>query len=279
MAPRPAWRGYLKLSLVTCAVQLASATTSAEKISFRMLNRKTGHRLKRQYVDATTGKPVADKDEVKGYEIDKDEFLLIEEDEIDAVQIESSHTLDLTTFVARDEIDEIYLDTPYYLTPADEVSQEAFAVIREALAKKKMAGLARIVLYRREKPAVIEPFGKGMMLTTLRYGGTVRDAEDAFDGLDTKKVDKQMLALATKVIDVNTGAFEPEKLEDDYEKSLIALIRQRKKGGAKLAPRPAADKPKADNVVNLFDALKKSLASDGADKGKQTKKPAARKGK
>ena len=187
MAPRPAWKGYLKLSLVTCAVELSNATTQSEKVSFRVLNRTTGNTVKRQYVDSATGKPVDDKNEVKGYEVDKDEFLLVEEDEIEAVQIESSHTLSLDSFVQKSAIQQIYLDTPYYLAPADEVSEEAFAVIREALANKKMAGLARIVLYQRERPVVIEPLGKGMLLTTLRYDNTVRQPDTVFGDIKTRE--------------------------------------------------------------------------------------------
>ena len=173
MATRPAWKGYLKLSLVTCGVELSNATTQSEKVSFRILNKATGNTVSRQYVDSVTGKLVEDKNEIKGYEIEDKQFLLFDEDEIDAVRIESSHTLTLESFVQKSEIAQIYLDTPYYLTPADKVSTEAFAVIRDALADKKMAGLARIVLYRKERPVVIEAMGKGMLLTTLRYDRTV----------------------------------------------------------------------------------------------------------
>ncbi|TKB25707.1 MAG: Ku protein, partial [Mesorhizobium sp.] len=161
MAPRPAWRGYLKLSLVTCAVELTNVVTQAEKVSFRVLNRKTGNTVRRVYVDSASGKPLDEGDEIKGYEIGDGDFVQIEEEEIEAVQIESSHTMSLDGFIEKSSIQQIYLDTPYYVTPADEVSEEAFAVIREAMAAKKTAGLARIVLYRRERPVVIEPLGKG----------------------------------------------------------------------------------------------------------------------
>ncbi|MBD0413223.1 non-homologous end joining protein Ku [Oryzicola mucosus] len=276
MASRPAWKGYLKLSLVTCAVELSNATTGSEKVSFRIINRATGNTVKRRYVDGTTGKPVAEKDEVKGYETGKDEFLLIEEDEIDAVQIESSHTLSLDSFVARSEIDPIYLDTPYYLAPADKVSEEAFAVIREALAQKKMAGLARIVLFRRERPVIIEPFDKGMLLTTLRYGSTVRQSDDVMDDVAQAKVDKEMLDLGTKLIDKRRGKFDPKTFEDPYEQALLDLIKS-KKAGRKPPVVKAASKP--SNVVNLFDALKKSLAEDkpAADEKPAPKKSPAKK--
>jgi DNA end-binding protein Ku len=272
MAPRPAWKGYLKLSLVTCAVELTNATTHAEKVSFRVVNRATGNTVKRQYVDAVTGKPVEDKDEVKGYELGDDEFLLIEEDEIDKVQIESSHTMNLDGFVKKAEIEQVYLDTPYYLAPADKVSEEAFAVIRDALASRKMAGLARMVLYRRERPVLIEPLGKGMLLTTLRYDNTVRKADEVFGEMKSPKTDQEMIELATHIIDKKTTTFDPSKFEDRYEAALLELI-DAKKAGRKP---PTGKKPsKPSNVVNLFDALKKSLAEDG---GTSEEKPSAGKG-
>lgn len=278
MAPRPAWKGYLKLSLVTCAVELTNATTQAEKVSFRMINRSTGNTVKRQYIDAVTGKPVEDKDEVKGYEVGGDEFLLVEEAEIEKVQIESSHTLSLDGFVAKSDIEQIYLDTPYYLAPADKVSEEAFAVIREALASKKMAGLARIVLYRRERPVVIEPLGKGMLLTTLRYDNTVRKPDTVFGEIRDVKIDEEMIDLATHIIDKKKAHFDPSKFEDRYETALLELIEAKKSG--RRVPKAAAS-PKPSNVVNLFDALKKSLADDGGDapekpKAAKAKAPAAK---
>jgi DNA end-binding protein Ku len=276
MASRPAWKGYLKLSLVTCAVELFNATTQTEKVSFRILNRATGHTVRRIYVDDTTGKPVDDKNEVKGYEIGKDEYLLVEEDEIEAVQIESSHTLNVEGFVQKSEIEQIYLDTPYYLAPADEVAQEAFAVIRKALAERKMAGLARIVLYRRERPVVVEALGKGMLLTTLRYDNTVRRPETVFDEVKDPKLDEEMIELAAHVIDKKKSKFDPSKFEDRYENALLDLIKAKQKGKK---PPVAAPEPKPSNVVELFDALKKSLASEGGKapaKGAKAKRSAAK---
>lgn len=267
MAPRPAWKGYLKLSLVTCAVELSNAVSESEKISFRVINRKTGNTVRRQYVDADNGKPVDEKDEVKGYETGGDKFVLIEEDEIEAVQIESSHTLNLERFVEKADIDKIYLDTPYYLTPADEVSEEAFAVIRQALADKKMAGLARIVLWRRERPVVIEPFEKGMLLTTLRYDKTVRQPDEVFDDIGEPKLDKKMIDLATRLVDKKDAKFDPSKFEDKYEAALMELVRSKKAGRKAPKPKKTAGEAKPSNVVNLFDALKKSLGSEGDDGG------------
>ena len=263
MAPRPAWKGYLKLSLVTCAVELTNVVTHAEKVSFRILNRKTGNLVKRIYVDAETGKPVEDDDQVKGYEVDSGEYIQIEEDEFEAVQIESSNMMSLDGFVDKASIQQIYLDTPYYLTPADKVSEDAFAVIRDAMADKKKAGLARIVLYRRERPVLVEPLGKGMVLTTLRYDNTVRQPEMVFDGIDKVKTDKEMIELAETIIDKKAGKFDPSEFDDKYEEALLELIRAKKTG--KRAPKPKkAEKP--SNVVNLFDALKKSLAADNDEK-------------
>ena len=286
MAPRPAWKGYLKLSLVTCAVELSGATTQSEKVSFRTLNRQTGNAVRRQYMDSASGKPVDEKSEVRGYEVEKDEFLIIEDEEIEAVQIESSHTLSLDSFVEKADVDPVYIEKPYYLTPADKVSEEAFAVIRQALEDKKMAGLARIVLYQRERPCLIEPFGKGMLLTTLRYGDTVRQAEEAYDGIDKAKPDQDLLELAIRTIERKKGKFDPATFEDRYEKAVLDLIKSRKKSGKKVAVRETEEKP--SNVINLFDALKKSLAAGerkGADKEEskdeprkaQAKKPAQRK--
>lgn len=283
MAPRPAWKGYLKLSLVTCAVELSGATTQSEKVSFRTLNRQTGNAVRRQYMDSASGKPVNEKSEVRGYEVEKDEFLIIEDEDIEAVQIESSHTLNLDSFVEKADVDPVYIEKPYYLTPADKVSEEAFAVIRQALEDKKMAGLARIVLYQRERPCLVEPFGKGMLLTTLRYGDTVRRAEEAYDGIDKVKPDQDLLELATKVIERKKGKFDPSTFEDRYEKAVLDLIKSRKKSGKKVAVRETEEKP--SNVINLFDALKKSLAAgegkggkDNDKDGEPAKKPAAKKG-
>lgn len=273
MAPRPAWKGYLKLSLVTCAIELTNVVTHAEKVSFRILNRKTGNTVKRIYVDAGTGKPLEEGDEIKGYEVSDGDFVHIEEDEIEAVQIESSHTMSLDGFVEKSSIEQIYLDTPYYVSPADKVSEEAFAVIRDAMAARKMAGLARIVLYQRERPVVIEPLGKGMLLTTLRYDDTVRRPATVFEDIATAKTDKEMIDLAQHIIDGKKTKFDPSKFDDRYEEALLELIRAKKAG--KKAPKAKAA-PTPSNVVNLFDALKKSLNAEGKAGKSSPKTPARR---
>ncbi|MEZ2331443.1 Ku protein [Mesorhizobium sp. RCC_202] len=277
MAPRPAWKGYLKLSLVTCAIELTNVVTHTEKVSFRILNRKTGNTVKRIYVDAETGKPLEEGEEVKGYEVSDGDFVHIEEDEIEAVQIESSHTMSLDGFVEKSSIEQIYLDTPYYVSPADKVSEEAFAVIRDAMSKKKMAGLARIVLYSRERPVVIEPLGKGMVLTTLRYDNTVRQPGTVFGEIKAAKTDDEMIDLAEHIIDKKKAKFDPSKFDDRYEDALLELIRAKKAG--RKAPKAKAP-PKPSNVVNLFDALKKSLNADGSGRAdKSSAKPPAKRAK
>lgn len=273
MAPRPSWKGYLKLSLVACAVELTGATSQSEKVSFRVINRKTGNTVRRQYIDSVTGKPVADEDEVKGYEVGDEEYLLVEEDEIESVQIESSHTLSIESFVDRADIPQIYFDTPYYVTPADEVSEEAFGVIREAMARQKKAGIARIVLYRRERPVMIEPFENGLLLTTLRYDKTVRKPEEVFEGLGKRKSDPELIDLATHIIEKKQAEFDPSAFEDRYEDALLALI-QAKQKGRKPPVVQSAERPA--NVVNLFEALKKSLAGEDEEAARSKPKAGAK---
>jgi DNA end-binding protein Ku len=269
MAPRPSWKGYLKLSLVTCAVELTNATTETEKVSFHVLNRKTGNRVRRIYVDAETGKPVEDDEQVKGYETSKGNYLLVEEDEIEEVEIESTHTMTLDGFVKREEIEQVYLDTPYYMAPADKVSEEAFAAIRDALSKSKMGGLARIVLYRRERPVLIEPLGKGMLATTLRYDKTVRKADEVLGDIRNLKIDPEIVDLAEHIIAKKKAKFDPSKFEDRYEDALLDLIKAKKTG--RKPPVVKAEPP--SNVINLFDALKKSLKQEGIG---EKSKPAQR---
>ena len=275
MAPRPVWKGYLKLSLVTCAIELSNSTTYSEKVSFHVLNRKTGNRVKRIYVDSDTDEPVDSDEQVKGYEIEGGEYVLMEENDFDAVQIESSNTVALESFVDKSSIEQIYLDIPYYVAPGDKVSEEAFAVIRDAMRAKKMAAIARIVLYRRERPVVIEPLDNGMLLTTLRYESTVRRPDTVFDEIRKVKTDNDMLDLAEHIIEKKKGKFEPSAFEDKYENALLEVIKAKKTGKKIAAPKKST---KPSNVVNLFDALKKSLAEEGSGKD-DAPKPKSRKKK
>lgn len=266
MAPRPSWKGYLKLSLVSCAVALYPATTTSERVSFRTLNRATGNRVRRQFVDESTGEPVETEDQVKGYEVAKNEFLQVEDDEIKSVQLESNHTIDIERFVPRSEIDELYYDTPYYLAPTDRVGEEAFAVIREAMKAEKMVGIARVVLFRRERMLMLEPRGKGLVGVSLHYANEVNQSSGYFDEIPDIDIPKEMGELAKHIIKKMSGKFKPEEFEDRYENALIELIRSKQKG-TPIKPKPTH---REANVINLMDALRRSVDADS--KGGASKK-------
>ena len=259
MAPRSNWKGYLKLSLVSCPVQLFPATTTKDRVAFHLLNRETGNRLRRKLVDPETDEAVESDEQVKGYEVAKDEYIVMDEGEIDSVAIESTHTIDIETFVPRSEIDANYLDTPYYLAPNGKMGEEAFAVIREAMREKDVVGIGRVVLYRRERPILLEPRGKGLAATTLRYAYEVRDDADYFEDIDETEVPEEMLDLATHIIGRKLAHFDPKRFEDRYQNALLELIK------AKQHNRPVKTStaaPKTGNVVSLMDALRKSIAAD-----------------
>ncbi len=266
MAPRANWKGYLKLSLVSCKVALYPATTTRERVRFNIINRETGHRVHNQIVDAETGDPVEDEDRVKGYKLDRGRYVLLEEDELDKVALESTHTIDIEAFVPRTEIDPIYFDRSYFIAPDDKVSAEAFAVIREAMEKKGLAGLARVVLYRREHVLMIEPRGKGLVATTLHFHNEVRDADTYFDDIPTVKTKRDMLDLAAHILESKKTHFDPSAFEDRYEKALVAVIKAKKAGKE---PPKAAEAPR-DNVINLMDALKRSVQTErrGSSRGR-----------
>jgi DNA end-binding protein Ku len=257
MAPRPQWKGYLKLSLVSCAVALYPATSSSQRTSFNTLNRETGHRVRRQYIDAETGEPVPPEAQARGYEIAKDTYVLIEDDELDEVALESTHTIDIERFVDRASVDERYLDKPHYLAPNDAVAQQAFAVIRDAMRGRGMVGLARVVLSRREHLAMIEPFEAGMLVTTLHYAYEVREAQPYFEDIAAVETPREMLDLAGHIIETKTGTFDPSTFEDRYEKALVELIRSKQAGEPIKARAPS----RPGNVVDLMEALRKSLAA------------------
>jgi DNA end-binding protein Ku len=263
MAPRPNWKGYLKLSLVSCPVALFPATTTSERVSFRTLNRATGNRLRRQMVDEATGDVVEAEDQIKGYEVAKGEFIQIEDDELKSVQLESNHTIDIERFVRRSEVDELYLDTPYYLTPTDRVGEEAFAVIRDAMRAEKMVGLARVVLFRRERILMLEPRDKGIAATSLHYANEVHQPASYFDEIPDMELPAQMLELASHIIGKMTGKFEPSAFEDRYENALIELIRSKQQG----MPVKAQPVQRQTNVINLMDALRRSVEGTGDRSG------------
>jgi len=256
MAVRAYWKGSLKLSLVSCPVLLYPASTSADKTRFHMINRETGNRLKQQMVDAETGDVVDNDQKGRGYELKKGEYVEIEKDELDAVQIESNHTIDIDSFVPKDEIDKRYLNHPYYIAPDGKAGVDAFAVIRDAMKDQDRVALARIVLTNREHIIAIEPLGKGLLGTTLRYPYELRDADEYFDDIKNPKISKDMVELASHILDTKAAHFDPSKFKDEYENALKALVR-RKASGKPLKSASRAEKP--DNVVSLMDALKQSL--------------------
>jgi DNA end-binding protein Ku len=258
MAPRPNWKGFLKLSLVSCAVALYPATTTNQRVRFNIINRKTGNRIRNEVVDTETGKPVDQEDRVKGYQFEKGQYVLVEEDELDNVALESTHTIDIEEFVPMSDVDRIYLDESYYLVPQDEVAQEAFAVIREAMRKEELAGLARVVIYRREHLLLLRPRGKGLLATALRYKNEVRDEKDYFDDIENIKVPPDMLKLAIHILDTKKGHFNPDKFEDRYENALQDLIKAKRAGKAP----PVVSEPRPSNVINLMDALRRSAQGD-----------------
>jgi DNA end-binding protein Ku len=259
VAPRAYWKGYLKLSLVSCPIALFPATSEREKISFHQLNKKTGNRIKYRKVDADTGDEVDPQDIIKGYEVSKGDYLELAPEELEAVALDSTRTIDIDEFVPRSEIDELYMRDPYYLIPDGDVGQEAFAVIREAIKKEGMVALGRVVFTSREHVIMLEARGKGLMGVTLRYPYEVRKEEDYFGDLPDQKVSKDMLDLAKHIVDTKAGHFEPDKFEDHYEQALKELLKKKQEG--KPIERPKKHKP--SNVVNLMDALRKSVEAEG----------------
>jgi DNA end-binding protein Ku len=266
MAPRAYWKGYLKLSLVSCPIALYPAASSSERVSFNRINRKTGNRLKQQLVDGETGEPVEREDVGRGYEIGKGQYLLIEDEEIDKIKIESSHTIDIKSFVPRDQIDNRYLDSPYYIAPTDQVGQEAFTVIRDTIRSKGMVALARVVLARREHVIMLEAFDKGLLGTSLRYPYEVRDVAGYFEDVQDLKLPAEMKQLAAHIVDNMSGNFDPSTFEDHYENALVEMLRAKQAGRA---VQPAKEAAAPQRVINLMDALRASIGAE------TKKKPAA----
>jgi DNA end-binding protein Ku len=258
VAPRAYWKGYLKLSLVSCPIALFPATSEREKISFHQLNKKTGNRIKYRKVDADSGDEVGADDIVKGYEVGKGEYLELDPEELEAVAIESKRVIDIDEFVPKKEIDELYLNNPYYIVPDGEVGQQAFAVIREAINKEGMVAIGKVVFTSREHVIALEPRGKGMLGITLRYPYEVRKEEEYFDDVPDEKVPKDMLELATHIVETKKGHFDPDKFEDRYEDALKNLLKQKQSG--KPIERPERREPA--KVINLMDALRRSVESE-----------------
>src|SRR6516165_140952 len=276
MAPRANWKGYLRLSLVSCPIALYPASSLSEKVSFNRINRKTGNRLKQQNVDSETGEVVPREDTVRGYEVAKGQYMIVDDEEIEAVQIESTRTIDIDQFVPKREIDERYIDSPYYLAPDGKVGQDAFAVIRDTIAKLNMVALGRVVLTRREHVIALEPKGRGLMGLTLRYPYEVRDEASYFEDIPELKLPKEMLDLATHIVNTKSGHFDPSQFQDRYENALIDLLKK-KEAGEKIEPAREAAAPR---VVNLMDALRASIDAEkkkAPEPSIQARRPAKKK--
>ena len=271
-APRAYWKGTLKLSLVSCPVALYPASTSVEKTRFHMINRETGNRLKQQMVDAETGDVVESDQKGRGYELKKGKYVEIEKEELEAVQIESNHTIDIDSFVPRDEIDKRYLNHPYYIVPDGKAAMDAFAVIRDAMKDEDRVALARIVLTNREHIIAIEPLGKGLLGTTLRYPYELRDEDEYFDDIKTRRSPRTWSNWRATSCRPRRRISIPSKFKDEYENALKALVR-RKASGKPIKVAEREEKP--DNVVNLMDALKASLKGKSGGK-RRAQAPAPR---
>jgi DNA end-binding protein Ku len=270
VAPRAYWKGYLKLSLVSCPIALSPATSSSERISFRQINKQTGNRLRQQLVDEVTREPVDAADKGKGYEVDKGVYIEVDDDELEAIEVESKHTIEIDRFVPAAQIDKRFYDSPYYVVPTDTVGQEAFAVIRDAMRGKGMVALGRIVLAKRERVIALEPYGKGLLGTTLRYGYEVRKPEEYFDGIQDIKVPNEMLKLAEHILDTKKGDFDPAEFEDHYETALVELLRKKQAGFKPPKQKEQAAAPR--NVINLMDALRRSVEAERGAAPAQGKK-------
>ena len=273
MAPRANWKGFLRLSLVTCPIALFPATSESEKISFNQINKRTGHRIRYLKVDAETGDEVPNEDIIKGYKVDTDSYLEVTKDELENIALESTRTIEIDEFVPRTEIDDLYLVRPYYIVPDGKVGHDAYAVIRETIRSMEKVAIARVVLTNREHVVALEARDKGLMGMLLRYPYEVRDASEYFDDIQDVKITKDMLELARHIVEQKSGHFEPGKFEDHYEAALSDLLSKKQKG----IPLAAARKQAPSNVVNLMDALRASLGQESKaprSSGKRAKAPA-----
>jgi DNA end-binding protein Ku len=272
MAPRANWKGFLRLSLVTCPVALFPATSESEKISFNQINRKTGHRIKYLKVDADTGEEVSNDDIIKGYKVDTDRYLEVTKDELENIALESTRTIEIDEFVPREEIDDLYLVRPYYIVPDGKVGHDAYAVIRETIRSLDKVALARVVLTSREHVIALEARDKGLMGMLLRYPYEVRDASEYFDDIQDVKITKDMLDLAKHIVEQKSGHFDPEKFEDHYESALQDLL-QKKQSGQPIEKRASQT---GGNVIDIMDALRASLKDSKSSAEKPSKTPTKR---
>jgi DNA end-binding protein Ku len=274
MAVRPYWKGFLKLSLVTCPITLTPATTEGEKVKFHTLNRKTGDRIYTRYVDAVSGKTVEKDDQVKAYEKGEDDYVILEEDELDSVQLDSAKTIDIGEFASADTIEWTYFDTPYFVVPDAEVSEEAFIVIRQAMANKGVVGISRLVIGGRERAVMLQPWDQGIILWTLRFGDEVREEDEYWEQIDDKKVDTKMLSMVEKLIADRTTKWSETMVADPVQEKLLEIIKSKKTRKAKprTAPEPDDDVDRPSNVIDLMAALKKSLEEKPVSSAKKTRR-------
>ncbi len=269
MAPRAIWKGSIKIAEVVCPVAMYTAASTSERISLHMVNRKTGHRLRRLYVDTKTDKPVEREDQVKGYETSEGKYVVLEPEEIAAAVPESDKTLNVDGFIACNRIEPTYFDKPYYLLPSNDVAEETFILVREALRKRKAAAIAHAVLFRRLRPVLIRAHGNGMIATTLNFDYEVRSAKDAFEGIAKRKIDPEMLELAQHILKTKAGKFAPETFDDRYEEALADLVKA-KIEGRKVVP---LRRPEPTKKNDLLEALRESAGvSKGKSKAAKTRK-------
>jgi DNA end-binding protein Ku len=271
VAPRAYWKGYLKLSLVSCPIALFPASSEREKVSFHQLHKQTGNRIKYRKVDAETGDEVESADIIKGYEVGKGQYLQLDPEELEAIAIESKRVIDIDEFVPRKEIDELYFNNPYYIVPDGEVGQQAFAVIREAIRQEGMVAIGKVVFTSREHIIALEARDKGLLGVTLRYPYEVRKEAEYFDDIPDEKLPKDMLALAKHIVESKKAEWKPERFKDQYEDALKELLKKKESGEKIEAPRDR----EPSKVVNLMDALRRSVETE---RGGERRKPAPRAG-
>lgn len=259
MAPRASWKGFIKVAELAFPVALYAAATTSERIAFHTVNRDTGNRVRREFVDEETEKPVEREAQVKGYEIAKGEYIVLEPEEIEAAIPQSDKTIRIESFIPFDGVDTAYFDKPYFLTPSDSIGNEAFAVFREGMKKKKAAAIGRAVLFRRVRTLLLRPQGVGLVANTLNFDYEVRPAEKIFDSVEDMKVEGEMLDLAKYIINSKSGRFNPRTFDDRYESALAELVKAKIAGREFKPPKP----PKETKVVNLMDALRESAKASG----------------
>ena len=264
MAPRANWKGFLKIAQLTCQVSLFTAASTSERIAFHTLNRETGNRVRRVFVDQESGEPVESEDQAKGYEVGQGEYVVLDADEVAAAVPESDKTLNIAAFIACPDIDGVYFDRPYYLAPANPVAEEAFAVIREAMRKQQVAALARTVLFRRVRNLLIRAHGPGLVANTLNFDYEVRPAKEAFAGIPEIRIEGEMLDLAKHIIETKLGRFDPRKFDDRYEAALAELVRAKLEG----KPLPARKPSPAAKPLDLMEALRQSARQQRSGGGR-----------